>query len=51
MINIKIKGLTNILELIIPHMRRYKYGTIFNISSVADRNPRLNCTVYAKVYL
>ena len=47
MIDVNIKGLTNVLELVIPVMRQKKSGTIINISSLADRNVRPLTAVYA----
>lgn len=46
MIDVNVTGLTNSIELIIPHMRTNQYGTIINISSLSDRYPRPNATIY-----
>ena len=47
MIDVNVKGLTNMLELVVPHMCRNLKGTIINLSSLADRHPRPNTAVYA----
>ncbi len=47
MVDVNIKGLTNCIELVLPIMRVNKIGTIINLSSLADRYPRPNTTVYA----
>ncbi|MFN7094114.1 MAG: SDR family oxidoreductase [Burkholderiales bacterium] len=47
MLEVNIKGLTNVLELVLPNMQTNKLGTIINISSLADRNPRPKSAVYA----
>lgn len=47
MIDVNIKGLTNFNEVVIPEMRKYKFGTIINLSSLADRYPRPQNSVYA----
>lgn len=46
-IDVNIKGLTNSVELVLPHMRHQKCGTIINLSSLADRNPRPITAIYA----
>ena len=53
MIDVNIQGLTNIIELVLPHMRAQKLGTIINLSSLADRYPRPNSAVYgaSKAYV
>lgn len=53
MINVNIQGLTNTIELVLPHMRTQKMGTIINVSSLADRYPRPNSAVYgaSKAYV
>ncbi|MDQ5920416.1 MAG: hypothetical protein QG673_472 [Pseudomonadota bacterium] len=53
MIDVNIQGLTNTVEIILPHMRIQKLGTIINISSLADRYPRPNSAVYgaSKAYV
>jgi NADP-dependent 3-hydroxy acid dehydrogenase YdfG len=53
MIDVNIKGLTNTVELVLPHMRAQKLGTIINVSSLADRYPRPNSAVYgaSKAYV
>ncbi len=47
MIKVNTVGLTNMIEAILPIMRTNKKGTILNLSSLADRYPRPNTTVYA----
>ncbi|AUR50897.1 SDR family oxidoreductase [Aquella oligotrophica] len=47
MIKVNTIGLTNMIETILPIMRANKKGTILNLSSLADRYPRPNTTVYA----
>lgn len=47
MITVNTIGLTNMIEAILPIMRANKKGTILNLSSLADRYPRPNTTVYA----
>lgn len=47
MIDVNIKGLTNCIELVLPIMRENNFGTIVNLSSLADRYPRPVTTVYA----
>lgn len=47
MIKVNTIGLTNMVEAILPIMRANKKGTILNLSSLADRYPRPNTTVYA----
>lgn len=47
MVDVNIKGLTNCIEVILPIMRENKFGTIINLSSLADRYPRPNTAVYA----
>ncbi len=47
MIDVNVKGLTNVLELVIPHMRKNFQGKVINLSSLADRHPRPNTAVYA----
>lgn len=47
MVDVNIKGLTNCIEAILPIMRENKFGTIINLSSLADRYPRPNNSVYA----
>lgn len=53
MIDVNIKGLTNTVELVLPHMRAQKLGRVINISSLADRYPRPNSAVYgaSKAYV
>ena len=46
MIDVNITGLTNTIELVLPHMRVNKFGTIINVSSLSDRYPRPLATVY-----
>ncbi len=46
MIDINTTGLTNTIELVLPYMRTNKLGTIINVSSLSDRYPRPNATVY-----
>jgi NADP-dependent 3-hydroxy acid dehydrogenase YdfG len=52
-IDVNIMGLTNTVELVLPHMRTQKLGTIINISSLSDRYPRPNNAVYgaSKAYV
>lgn len=47
MITVNTIGLTNMIEAVLPVMRVNKKGTILNLSSLADRYPRPNTTVYA----
>lgn len=47
MIDVNIKGLTNFSEVILPEMRKHNFGTIINLSSLADRYPRPQNSVYA----
>lgn len=47
MIDVNIQGLTNCIEIVLPHMRQNKFGTIINLSSLADCYPRPNIPVYA----
>lgn len=46
-IDINVKGLTNSIEITIPYMRKQKFGTIINLSSLSDRNPRPLGVIYA----
>jgi NADP-dependent 3-hydroxy acid dehydrogenase YdfG len=46
MIDVNTTGLTNTIELILPHMRLNKLGTIINVSSLSDRYPRPSAAVY-----
>lgn len=46
-VNINIQGVINGIETVLPGMRERKTGTIINISSVADRNPRPQIATYA----
>lgn len=46
-IDINIKGITNCIELVLPYMRKQKIGTIINLSSLSDRNPRPVGAIYA----
>jgi len=46
-ININLQGVINGIEAVLPGMRERKTGTIINISSVADRNPRPQIATYA----
>ena len=47
MIDVNVVGLTNMTEAILPIMRKYNYGTVMNLSSLADRYPRPSTAVYA----
>lgn len=47
MIDTNISGLTNMIDVVLPYMRKQKTGTIINISSLSDRYPRPNATIYA----
>lgn len=47
MINVNIQGITNVIEIILPIMQLNKFGTIMNLSSLADRYPRPNNAIYA----
>jgi NADP-dependent 3-hydroxy acid dehydrogenase YdfG len=46
-VNINLQGVINGIEAVLPGMREKKTGTIINISSVADRNPRPQIATYA----
>lgn len=46
-VNINLNGVINGIEAVLPGMRERKTGTIINISSVADRNPRPQIATYA----
>lgn len=47
MVNVNLQGVINGIEAVLPGMRVRKTGTIVNISSVADRNPRPQVATYA----
>jgi NADP-dependent 3-hydroxy acid dehydrogenase YdfG len=47
MVNVNLLGVINGIEIVLPGMRNRRKGTIINISSVADRNPRPNIATYA----
>lgn len=44
---VNVKGLADVTEAILPHMRERKYGKIVNISSVAARAARYATAYYA----
>lgn len=46
-VNVNLQGVINGIEAVLPSMRARKTGTIINISSVADRNPRPQLATYA----
>lgn len=46
-VNINLQGVINGIETVLPGMQERKTGTIINISSVADRNPRPQIATYA----
>src|SRR5262249_10255046 len=46
-VNINLQGVINGIEAVLPGMQERKTGTIINISSVADRNPRPQIATYA----
>lgn len=46
-VNINLQGVINGIEAVLPGMQERKTGTIINISSVADRNPRPTIATYA----
>ena len=47
MMQTNILGVIHGMQSVLPAMRKRKTGTIINISSLADRNPRPHLTVYA----
>lgn len=47
MIDVNIQGLTNCIEIVLLIMRHNRFGTIINLSSLADRYPRPNIPIYA----
>jgi NADP-dependent 3-hydroxy acid dehydrogenase YdfG len=47
MLQVNLQGVVNTIEAVLPGMQTRKFGTIINISSVADRNARPNLAVYA----
>ncbi|HRG64010.1 MAG TPA: SDR family oxidoreductase [Burkholderiales bacterium] len=47
MIETNILGTTNVIECVLPIMRENKFGTVINLSSLADRYPRPNNAIYA----
>ena len=53
MIDVNIAGLTNTIEIVLPYLRQNSFGTIINISSLADRYPRPRSAVYgaSKAYV
>ena len=44
---VNVKGLADVTEALLPHMRQRKYGKIVNIASVAARAPRYATAYYA----
>lgn len=46
-VSINLQGVINGIEAVLPGMQKRKTGTIINISSVADRNPRPQIATYA----
>lgn len=46
-VSVNLMGLINCIETVLPKMRARKFGTIINVSSVADRNVRPNLATYA----
>jgi len=46
-VNVNLQGVINGIEAVLPSMRQRKTGTIINISSIADRNPRPQIATYA----
>lgn len=46
-VNVNLQGTINGIEVVLPGMQERKSGTIINISSVADRNPRPQIATYA----
>lgn len=44
---VNVKGLADVTEAVLPHMRERKYGKIINIASVAARAPRYSTAYYA----
>lgn len=44
---VNVKGLSDVTEAVLPHMRERKYGKIINISSVAARAARYLTAYYA----
>lgn len=47
MVQVNIMGVINGIDAVLPQMRERQFGTIINISSLADRNSRPNTAVYA----
>lgn len=47
MVQVNLMGVINSIEAVLPKMREQQHGTIINIGSLADRNPRPNLAVYA----
>lgn len=47
MVQVNIMGVINGIEAVLPQMKKRQFGTIINISSLADRNSRPNTAVYA----
>jgi NADP-dependent 3-hydroxy acid dehydrogenase YdfG len=46
-VSVNLSGVINCLEVVLPKLQKQKTGSIINISSVADRNPRPQLAVYA----
>ncbi|KTD04398.1 short chain dehydrogenase/reductase family oxidoreductase [Legionella geestiana] len=46
-VNVNLTGVINGIECVLPGMRARTKGTIINISSLADRNPRPGIATYA----
>ncbi|MAZ40107.1 MAG: oxidoreductase [Legionellales bacterium] len=46
-INVNVIGTINTIDAVLPNMQANKYGTIINLSSIADRKSRPNLAAYA----